>query len=114
MENAELQIKYDELLKKYDDLLEECKENVIMESMNEMKHKYNDLVKHTVPVYKYNLLTKKYEVTYTTLLSCGAIIDHIAKVLKGLETRYDTSKILQAQLELIMLKDIINESLSEN
>lgn len=113
METDEILVKYKELLSKYDKLVEECKDNVVMESMNEMKTKYDNMLKNTVPTYKYNALTKKYEVAYTTLISCGVIIDHVSKAIKGLETRYDKSKILQAQLELVMLRDIIDESFTE-
>jgi hypothetical protein len=113
MEEDEILQKYNELLNKYEKLVEECKDNVVLESMNEMKTKYDNMLKNTVPTYKYNALTKKYEVAYTTLISCGVIIDHVSKVIKGLDNRYDRSKVLQAQLELVMLRDIIDESFRE-
>jgi hypothetical protein len=106
----ELEEKYKVLEEKYTTLVEECKENVIMQSMNEMKTRYDNMLKNTVPSYKYNTMAKKHEMMYTTLISCGVIIDHIMKIIKNFENRpYDTAKTLQAQLELMMLKEIIEE-----
>lgn len=100
-----------------DDLQNEYSENIIIQSMNEMKIRYDNMIKTTVPVYKYNVLNEKYEKLVKNFAGCSVLIDHIVKLLRSIENettlRNERKNILlKAELELITVKDILEDSLT--
>ncbi|NBP00274.1 MAG: hypothetical protein EBU90_09150 [Proteobacteria bacterium] len=108
-----LLVKYNELTEKYQKLQHDYSENTIVESMNDMKRKYEQLVANTVPAYKYNLINEKYERLSHTFIGSEILIDHIVKGLKRLETvsAMDRTNLLyKIQLELLILKEILQDS----
>uniref|UniRef100_A0A6C0H6I8 Uncharacterized protein n=1 Tax=viral metagenome TaxID=1070528 RepID=A0A6C0H6I8_9ZZZZ len=105
--------KYNELTEKYEQLQHDYSENTIVESMNDMKRKYEQLIANTVPAYKYTLLSEKYERLSRTFISSEILIDHIIKGLKKLETvsaMDRTNFLYKRQLELLILKEILQDS----
>lgn len=107
----ELQLNYDELEEKYNELDENYKENTIIQSMNEMKKKYDSLIINTVPKYRYNLLSNKCEEMSKVFSSVEVIVNHIAKGIKRLDNHgtIDTNAVYKIQLELLILKEIIQD-----
>ena len=107
--------KYNELLEKYNQLEHDYSENTIVESMNDMKRKYEQLIASTVPSYKYSLLNEKYERATHTIIGSDILIDHIVRGLKKLETMNSidrTNSLYKVQLELIILKEILQDSVA--
>lgn len=107
--------KYNELLEKYNQLEHDYSENTIVESMNDMKRKYEQLVANTVPAYKYNLLNEKFERVSHTVHGSDVLIDYIIKGLKKTETMGAidrTNSLYKIQLELIILKEILQDSMA--
>jgi hypothetical protein len=118
-ENESLEEKYNVLLDEHNKLVEEYEklshefnENVIIQSMNDMRDKYNNMIKNTVPLYKYQLISEKYKNLHRTSIGCAVLIDHIIKLLRQSETNRDyKSIILKSEIELITLKDILEDVL---
>jgi len=114
-EYQKLLSKYDELQKKYNQLEHDYSENTIIESMNDMKRKYEQLVANTVPSYKHNMLSEKFDRVSHTILSSEILIEHIVKGLKKIETISSMERInllYKVQLELIILKEILQDSIA--
>lgn len=112
----EVKDSYEELKSSYNELNESYKENTIIQSMNDMKRKYDNLVLNSVPSYKYKLLTTKYEELLKVSTSADVIINHAVKLLKTLENNssYDSNTVYKIELELIILKEIIDDVIECN
>lgn len=105
------------LQEEYDKLLNDYSENVIIQSMNDMKQKYDTLLRSTVSLYKYQILQDKFTHLIRSFSGCSVLIDHTIKVLKQtknaslLDKKNLTSK---AELELITIKEILEDSILFN
>lgn len=126
-ENVELQKSLNTLKEQYSSLNEqynclemefinlkkEYSENIIIQSMNEMKTRYDIMIKTTVPCYKYKLLDDKYNKLVKNYSGCSVLIDYIIKLIhkseKDIVNRKDI--LLKAELELITIKEILEESI---
>ena len=109
--------KYNNLHKMYTDLQHEYSENVIVQSMNDMKRRYDELMENTVPTYKYNLAVEQKKHMLESIIGSCVIIDHVKRELKKVETETlldRTNRLFKVQLELIMLKDILKDSTGTN
>lgn len=115
-QNIELQKELSILNEKYNCLEEEFiklkteySENTIIQSMNEMKSRYDIMIKTTVPSYKYKLLDEKYNNLVKNFVGCSVLIDYIIKLLKKSERDLMNRKdiLLKAELELITVKEIL-------
>lgn len=115
-QNIELQKELSILNEKYNCLEEEFiklkgeySENTIIQSMNEMKSRYDIMIKTTVPSYKYKLLDEKYNNLVKNFVGCSVLIDYIIKLLKKSERDIMNRKdiLLKAELELITVKEIL-------
>jgi hypothetical protein len=111
----ELKIKYDELKEKHETLQNEYSENVIIQSMNEMKDRYERLVQSSIPNYKYNLLYERYTKIIKCFTACSVLLDYIYKQVKQVdrvvhntETKQGLHKI---EMDLTTTKNILEESL---
>lgn len=104
---------YEELDNKYATLVDNYKENTIIQSMNDMKKKYDSLIANTVPNYRYNMLNTKYEELVKVITSLEIFINHISKAVKNLEdtSTYDSNLVYKIQLELLILKEIIQDAI---
>lgn len=101
--------KYNCLEEEFIKLKGEYSENTIIQSMNEMKSRYDIMIKTTVPSYKYKLLDEKYNNLVKNFVGCSVLIDYIIKLLKKSERDIMNRKdiLLKAELELITVKEIL-------
>lgn len=127
--NEELKQEYNSLDERYNCLEEEYKcldetynclkkeysENIIIESMNEMKKRYDTIVKTTVPSYKFTLLNNKYNKLVKNFTGCSVLIDYIIKLINKVENDIMNRKniLCKAELELITIKEILEDSINE-
>lgn len=120
-ENVELQTSLSNLREEYNCLEEEFvilqkeySENIIIESMNEMKTRYDIMIKTTVPSYKYKLINEKYNKLVKNYTGCSVLIDYIIKLMQKVEKDIVNRKdiLLKAELELITIKEILEESIN--
>jgi hypothetical protein len=112
-----LQDKYDKLFEDYNILSENYSENIIIQSMNDMKIKYETLIKSSVSLYKHQLLQEKFTRLIRGFSGCSVLIDHTIKVLKeSKNTTFIDKKnlISKAELELITIKEILEDSIILN
>jgi predicted nuclease with TOPRIM domain len=108
---------YDNLQEKYDKLLNDYSENVIIQSMNDMKQKYDTLIKTSVSLYKHQILQDKFTNLIRSFSGCSVLIDHTVKVLKQTKNVHLLDKknlISKAELELITIKEILEDSIIFN
>lgn len=114
-ENIILREKLDKLQCKYDLLEIEYSENMIIQSMNEMKQRYDTMIKSTVPLYKYKLLTEKHNELIKNYSGCNVLLEHVLKILKSIENNVicDKNALFKAELELLTIKDILEGSISK-
>lgn len=108
-ELSTLNERYNCLEEEFMKLKKEYSENIIIQSMNEMKTRYDVMIKTTVPSYKYKLLDEKYNKIVKNCLGCSVLIDYIIKLIQKSErdimNRQDI--LLKAELELITIKEIL-------
>lgn len=116
---SELQ-NYEDIKSKYEALLHEMKENTILESMNDMKVRYDELVKSTVSIYRYESLQQRYkelEQKHATLkdvfIAVPIMINHVSKLLTSLDVKTSQDgklELYKAKLELCTIKDIVEDN----
>jgi len=110
----ELENKYTELSKQHSYLLEEYKENVIIQSMNDMKERYERLLKHSVTKTKYDILHDKYLKLLKKCSGCTVILDHTTDLLYKVDKGHsvDTKNCLpKIEYDLSLVKDILDDSI---
>jgi len=114
-EYATLKTEHATLKTEYATLKNEYSENVIIQSMDDMKQRYDRLMQSTVPKHKYTLVYDKYSRMVKYFSGCSVLIDHILKSVKKLNrTLYnqDTKHIINGiEMELITTRDILEESI---
>jgi len=119
-ENAEdkyvyLLDKYMKLLKIHKNLCSEYSENTIIQSMNEMKERYEQLQKDTVPLYKYSDLDKKYKKQNKTITGVLVILEKTAQRLRDLDFNisnipFDFEKQLyRCEIELVIICELLEQ-----
>lgn len=115
-QNKELKRQFDSLNEEYNCLEQEFiklkteySENIIIQSMNEMKTRYDIMIKTTVPSFKYKLLDEKYNNLVKNLVGSCVLIDYVIKLLQKSERDIVNRKdiLLKAELELITIKEIL-------
>jgi predicted nucleic acid-binding Zn-ribbon protein len=110
-EHTTLQEEYTNLKKEYSTLKKEYSENIIIESMNDMKQRYDRLMQSTVPKHKYTLIYDKYSRLIRYFSGCSVLIDHVLKTIKKLNRTLYNQDIKQIEMELITTRDILEESI---
>jgi len=109
--NAEYQDRIRELEVELETLRAEFSENTIIQSMNDMKDRYNHLVATTVGLPNYNKIKGELEEIKRKIIGVGVLVDHVINILKSIETEtYMTNvknKIYKIELELLILKEIL-------
>ena len=110
-----LQTEHEKLKSDNDKLSLEYSENVIIQSMNDMKQRYERMLETTIPKHKYDLLYEKYTKVVKHSSACTVLINHILSLFKqlnrliyGLDVKPIINKI---EVQLITTKDILEESL---
>jgi hypothetical protein len=81
--------------------------------MNEMKTRYDIMIKTTVPTYKFTLLNEKYNKLVKNYSGCSVLVDYIIKLIQKSERDIVNRKdiLLKAELELITIKEILEDSI---
>lgn len=116
---------YEELLcdnnklrKELDDLKHEYQENTIIQSMNDMKRRYDKLLDTTVPIDQYKRIEAKNLVYEKKITAAEIFIDRITRNLKETEKaiiqQYGEDnnvsihfQIYKIQLQIMFLKEIL-------
>jgi len=116
IEHEELKIEHEELKIEHEDLQLNYSENIIVQSMNDMKEKYEQLQKNTIPLFKYQLLNEKYKTFVKNFSGCIVLTEHVIKVLRQIEDNNNNSHtrknlVYKAEIELMTLKDILEATL---
>lgn len=113
-EYTELKTNHEELQTQHEDLKTEYSENVIIQSMNDMKLRYERLIESTVPNYKYNMLLEKYNHLIKYFTAAAVLLDHINKNIKSIDkTFYTQDKLLkQIEMEIQTTKSILEDSIN--
>mgnify|MGYP000421266492 CR=1 FL=1 len=112
VEYINLRSEYNDLIDAYDKLKLEYNENTVIESMNDMRDRYNALVESTVSLNKYNKLTDKYNKTMRTIASIPVFLEYILILFKDLEGRLmfeDKKELYKAETQIIIIKEIIED-----
>jgi len=91
---------YRKLLDEHNALKLEYSENTIIQSMNDMKEKYNELVKNTVPLYRYDALHERKQVVQNKLIATSVLIDYILLELR----QYDNIFMNEGEVDVANLK----------
>ncbi len=112
-EHMKLKDEYEVLLEKYKKLENDYSENVIIQSMQEMKERYDRLVEYSVPLSKYSSILDKYTYMCNNLIGVNVIIEHIIKCFSNYDRLYSTElKVLikKVMVEIELIQDIICDS----
>jgi tRNA(Ile)-lysidine synthase TilS/MesJ len=111
---AQLVAEHNELLLKHAELVTEYSENTIIQSMMDMKIKYEELASNSVPHYKYNKLQEKYNKLEKDSQGGIVLMDHIIKLLMqcqngGILHAERMKTIQKAHFGLVLLKEILGK-----
>ena len=115
-DHSKLQNDYSQLRSDHSQLQSDYSENVIIQSMKEMKERYDRMLRTTVHISKYDLLNKNYNNLIKTFSGCTVLLEHSKKKVKELVNFYNPeykSNIYKLQSELETIKDII-ENITEH
>lgn len=104
----QLELKYNELENEHNLLKHETSENVIIESMNEMKKRYDVMIRNTVSMHKHETLIEKYKDLKKTLIGVEMMIKRILQILRKINIDSD-GHIFKIEVELNILKEILEE-----
>jgi len=108
-----LQMEYNQLKSEYEMLKLEYSENHIIQSMNDMKDRYERLISTSVPNHKYQLLLEKYSKLCKHMTSSVVLLDHIGKNVRSIEKMSFVHEIknllIKVDLQLTTTKDILQE-----
>ena len=120
-EHATLKTQHTTLKTEHATLKKDYSENVIIQSMDEMKQRYDRLMQSTVPKHKYTLVYDKYSRMVKYFSGCSILIGHILKTITKLnrtlynqdnQDKQDTKHIInKIESELITTRDILEESI---
>lgn len=109
-EHDQLQNEHDQLKNEHNLLQNEYNENIIIESMNEMKERYERMMRIMVPSHKYEILLNKYKDLIKKVSGCCVLLDHSQTLLKSVDAVFFTEKkvvVDKIHLELDIIKDIL-------
>lgn len=102
--------KYNEIFKELQQLKNEYSENTIIQSMNEMRDRYNQLLDSSVPDYKYQGLYEKWYKLHRAAIASLVLTEHVTDLLKNLEEKllYDRdNSIIRSKFELQTIKELL-------
>jgi hypothetical protein len=112
-----LENKHNELIAEHSNLVEEFRENVIIQSMQDMKERYERMLKTTVSKIKYDILYEKYLKLLKIFSGCTVLLDHTTGLINKAESGYSTEyknylKKIEANISII--KDILEDSIKNH
>lgn len=110
---VQLKFELDQLKLEYNQLKLEYSENHIIQSMNDMKERYERLISTSVPNHKYQLILEKFTKLYKHTSSSIVLLDHIGKNIRSIEKMsfiHEIKNLLKKiDLQLTTTKDILQE-----
>jgi|UniRef100_A0A6C0DUN8 hypothetical protein len=102
----------EEIENNYKELQREYSENIIIQSMNEMKERYEQLMLDTVSKYRYENLLQKYNCYSKKINAVNVLLHHIMKQLKVIEHHaldgYEMD-VYRIKFELLSIKEILED-----
>lgn len=109
-----LRNEHEKLKKEFTDLKYEYSENTVIQSMNNMKLQYEELIETTVPKFKYENLYEKWKYLDEISNASKIILNHSLKfiekicdnLLYGSQRRLDMHKL---QSQLVLIKELLDE-----
>lgn len=103
----ELKCKYQLLRREFDDLQQQYNENVIIESMNEMKTRYDSMIRNTVSSTKYNSLLELHKDLLMKTTTVHVISNHIMELFTLIKpiTTENKNVIARIQYELDLIAE---------
>lgn len=109
-----LTLDYNNLKKEHEELKYEYSENTIIQSMNDMKNRYEELIRNTVSLVKYNTLEEKYNKLARNCISSITMIDRVYKYLRRIEDNpfyRDAPDFRKIELEMTIISEILQDGL---
>lgn len=113
-EHKTLKSKYDETKSKYAQLKHDYSENTIIQSMNDMKERYDELVNTSVSLYKYEYLEKKWNNIKEKGTTVIVLLDYLASNLRKMEYDINYNTFLdekKLEFQMNIMKDLLEEGL---
>lgn len=112
-EFIKLKEQYDLLSNQYENLKKETNENTVIQSMNDMKEEYERLKDNTVSLYCFKSLDQRFELLSKTCQAAIVLVDHTRKKISQINRlNYDEKSLRKAEMEMIVIKDIIQDALT--
>ena len=105
---------YAQLKNEYDVLTLEYSENTIIQSMNDMKERYEELVNSSVSLYKYEYLEKKWNNMKEKGTTVVVLLDYLASSLRKMEYDINYNSFLdekKVEFQMIIMKELLEEGL---
>lgn len=106
---------YQNLQSEHGKLKTEFSENIIIQSMNEMKERYERLVQSSVPNHKYNLLYERYTKIVKYFTTCSVLLDYVYKQVRHMDRSVYNSEMKQTlhkiENDITTTKNILEEGL---
>lgn len=113
-EHEKLKEEFEQLKEEHEQLKYEYSENTIVESMNNMKVQYEELMQTTVPQYKYDRLYDKWQKLYKINNAISVIISHTIRSLQKLTERFLYGGQNRLELEKIKFELCMVEEIAED
>jgi hypothetical protein len=104
--------KYIKLFRKYKDLKLEYSENTVIQSMNDMKERYEQLQRETVSLYRFNELQQKYKKQSKVINAVLVILENTSKRLRNLDSFLHTDRqkeVYRCEIELLIINELLEE-----
>lgn len=109
----DLKVEYETLQAQFKALEQEYSENTIIQSMNDMKEQYEELLRTTVSMYRFRSVEDKNNKLILNATACSIICNHLVRLLKEIETNiFDTSSrdnLYKAQVQSSIIKEILDD-----
>ena len=109
----ELKVEYEMLQEQYKALQVEYSENTIVQSMNDMKDQYEELLRTTVSMYRFRAVEDKNNKLILNATACSIICNHLIRLLKEVDNNiFDTSSrdnLYKAQVQTGIIKEILDD-----
>lgn len=110
---TDLKEEYMKLKEEHEKLIRETSENTIIQSMNDMKEEYERVIQNTVPINRFKALEKRYALLFTTCEAAVVFLEHNRKnIFQMNRYNYDEKACRKAEMEIIVIKDIIQDALA--
>jgi hypothetical protein len=104
--------KYIKLYNKYKKLNKEFSENTIIQSMNDMKERYEQLERESISLYMYEELEKKYNKQNKVINAVLTILENTSNRLRKLDNvlLIDKQKELyRCEIELVIISELLEQ-----